>query len=143
MPTGRPHPSDVRVRVVAEIMAGDSITAVAKRHKIPTSTAKTWWAEDRPDEPTSVRTRERMVDELYDCSYECFEGIRATARLLQDPTWARTQEAAGLAALVAALGDRSLRMLGGLRPIDHEQHALGRSDILELPPRTADDGAGV
>ena len=65
-----------------------------------------------------------MVDQLYDTAYECFEGVRATARLLQDPAWSRAQDAAGLATLVAALSDRSIRMLGGLRPAESEQQAI-------------------
>lgn len=138
MPSGRPYPAEVRTRVVAEILAGESITAVAKRNKIPVATAKGWWAEDRPVEPTSVRTRERMVEQLYDTAYECFDGVRATAKLLQDPDWTRTQTASGLAELVAVLSDRSIRMLGGLRPAESEQRILTDGTVVHATPGSAD-----
>lgn len=120
-------------------MAGESIAIVAKRHGVPRETAQGWWAEDRPVELSNARTRERMVEQIYDTAYECFDGVRASARLLQDPTWTRTQNAADLAALVAALSDRSIRMLGGLRPAEPEQHAISGT-VVDAAAGAADPG---
>lgn len=128
MARGRAYPAEVRTAVVAEIMAGESIAKVAKRHDVPRETAQGWWLEDRPVELSNVRTRERMVEQLYDTASECLDGVRAGARLLQDPTWTATQDAAGIAALVATLSDRTIRMLGGLRPAESEQPALGNGE---------------
>lgn len=124
MPRGKAYPVEVRLRVVAEILAGESIARVAQRYDVPRETAQGWWLEDRPVELSIARTRERMVEQLYDTAYECLDGVRASARLLQDPTWARTQNAADLAALVATLGDRTIRMLGGLRPAESNAGVL-------------------
>lgn len=129
--TKRVYPAETRSRVVAEIMAGEAIAKVAKRYDLPYQTAQGWWAEDRPAELTQMRTRERMVEELYDASAECFRGVRATARLLQDENWTRTQTAGELATLVAAVGDRGLRMLGGLRPASPEPPGITDGTVID------------
>lgn len=120
------YPPETRASVVAEILSGHPINEVAKRWNIPQQTAQGWWAIDRPTESTNARTRERMVEHLYDTAFDSLEGVRASARLLQDTSWTRTQSAADIAALVAVLSDRTIRMLGGLRPAGYEQQpALG------------------
>lgn len=140
MPAGRPYPPETRARVVGEIMAGESIRGVAKRWGIPFATVEGWWREDRPIDVSSARTRERMVDQIYDTAYDCLEGVRAGARLLQDPTWARAQTAEGLATLVAALGERSIRMLGGLRSPEPEYPAITDGVVVDAAAGSADDG---
>jgi len=120
MPRGMPHDPRIRAVIVAEILAGESIAVVARRHGVPRITAQNWWAVDRPVELTNARTQARMVEQLYDAAFESLDGVRATAQLLQDPAWARTQTAAELAQLVGVLSDRTIRMLGGLRPADDD-----------------------
>ncbi len=139
MSRGRPYPSEVRATVVAEILAGEAIAKVAKRYDVPRETAQGWWLEDRPVELSNVRTRERMVEQLYDTAYECLDGVRASARLLQDEAWTRSQNAADLAALVGTLSDRTIRMLGGLRPAEPEQRALDGA-VVQAEPGATDAG---
>lgn len=138
MPTGQRHPPELRARVVAEVVAGDSIRAVAKRWGIPYPTAQAWWREDRPTDTTDARTQRRMVDQLYDTAFDCLDAVRATAGLFQDPAWTRAQTAEGLAVLVGVLSDRTVRMLGGLRPAEPDDQARGPA--LDAPARPPDDG---
>jgi len=126
VPAGRPYPAETRKQVVAEILTGDSIRSVAKRYGIPYTTVEGWWKEDRPIGVANTRTRERIVDEIYDTAFDILEGVRASARLLADESWARQYEPASLAVLVSALPDRGVRMLAGLQP---SANAPGRPAI--------------
>jgi hypothetical protein len=102
---------------------------------LPVGTVDTWRVElfrstPRPDEDPGqlrtsyARTRERMVQAVYDTAYDLLTAIRAQLATASSPEWLERQDAAGVAALLGTTTDRAIRLLAGFRAPDDDQPAI-------------------
>lgn len=115
-----PKPIDpaIKAKAVAEVIAGRPIREVAREYGVD-SGALTRWRQQAVADPLPAqyaRSREAMIDQVFDTVYESLDGVRAIARLTADSEWLRRQDAGQLAQLAGQLYDRSTRMLHGIRP---------------------------
>lgn len=116
----KPHSPEVRAAVIAALMAGQSVSQVAKEYKLPKGTVSNW--KHRKTE--GVRTSETQKgtsaigELLIDLVRENLKGLIEVSKLLQDSVWLRTQDAAEIGTLAGITHDKTTRML----------EALGSSD---------------
>ena len=122
MPPGRKKARDpeVRAAVLAALLAGQSITAVASTYRIPTGTIKAWAkrARDRGDtvaevaDDATAKKRKVEVGELI-LAYlrENLTTLRAQQEVFRDREWLKTQSAGELAVLHGVTVDKAVRLL--------------------------------
>jgi len=129
MTRGLAHPPELRAQVVAAVLAGASISALARQYGISKGTIGTWLESD---EIRTVRTAERAhdPDSIYEWILDLVAAhvttIQAQLQAASRPAWLEKQSAAELAQLVAVERDTALRLLGGLQDNwTPEQPALG------------------
>jgi len=137
MPNGRPHDPDIRAAVLADMAAGLSIAAAAKRYDIPRSTAMHWWIKARPMlapvQHDYAHAREILTEKTFTAVVAILDGITAIAKQAQDPVWLERQDAAALAQLSGEWLGRATRILAGFEPIEDAEHktAVAESSLTQ------------
>jgi transposase len=114
----------VRAAVVAALLAGQSVSQVAKEYKLPKGTVSNWKHRKadgllRGTSESGTQKRNDVSDLLLDLVQANLRGLIAGAGLLQDETWLRTQNAADLAVLFGVTFDKTARLLEALGGRDH------------------------
>src|SRR5689334_22263488 len=126
MPSSR---SKHRAKAVAQVLAGEQASVVAKRYKIDRSTVSRWVREDAPQLPTSQgareRTREQMAGLIYDTLADLLGAVRAQLQVAAGQEWLEKQTAGELASLLGTELDRAVRLLAGFRPATDDGDSLG------------------
>jgi transposase-like protein len=136
MTRGVAHPPEFRAQVVAAVLAGESISEVARRFGVDKSSVIRWAAAMQPVEPTVARTREALSELIWDAVAETLKSLIARAAVTGQADWIEKQSAADLAQLGATEWDRIIRMVSGFRPVDDEPDGLPE-------PAAAAPGAGA
>lgn len=119
-----PKPIDpaIKSKAVAEVIAGRPVREVARQYGVDPGALSRWRQAVvvNPLPSPYARSRDAMIEQVFDTVYESLDGVRAIARLTADSDWLRRQDAGQLAQLAGQLYDRSTRMLHGLRPVVEE-----------------------
>jgi hypothetical protein len=118
MPSGKPHPPEIRRAVVAELLAGKGLNETCKKYGVAKASAKLWKAENSPVAPETARTREAMAILIYDTLTEVLSAIRVQLRAASREEWLKEQTAGDVAALLGTEFDRAIRLLAGFRPAE-------------------------
>ena len=115
--------------VVAAVLAGASVSAVAKEYRIPKGTVSAWVKRkggeqvlaDRRDAAATVATqkRERIGDLIIDNLEAQLEATKTIVAIVQDGEWLRSQQASELAVFFGVISDKAFRILEAL-PGDEE-----------------------
>lgn len=118
-------------RVVAAVMAGASVNAVAKEYRIPKGTVSAWVKRkggeqvlaDRRDAVATAATqkRERIGDLIIDNLEAQLEATKSIAKVVQDGDWIRKQPASELAVLFGVISDKAFRILEALPGDDDDE----------------------
>lgn len=107
--TKRPHDPEIRAAVVAALLAGQSVSQVAREYEIPKGTVSAWKrrgvARDATQKTEGVGA---LLLELLEAN---LRGLIAASALLQDEAWLREQGAAELGTLLGITHDKTVRML--------------------------------
>jgi transposase-like protein len=114
-------------RVVAMVLAGQSISSVAREYRIPKGTVSAWVkrqgsvleaGEAAVGEggvaTVATQKKERIGDLIIDNLEAQLEATRAIARIVQEGEWIRKQPASELAVLFGVISDKSFRILEAL-----------------------------
>lgn len=119
MPRGVAHSPELRAQVVAAIVAGESISQVARRFAIDKSLVSRWAADATVATPhVYARTREELSALIYDAVSATLRSLIARAEATGRADWIAEQSAAELAQLAGTDWDRIIRMVAGFRPVD-------------------------
>jgi transposase-like protein len=137
MTRGVAHPPELRAQVVAAVLAGESISEVARRFGVDKSSVIRWSAAMQPVEPSVARTREALSELIWDAVVETLKSLIARAAVTGQADWIEKQSAADLAQLGGTEWDRIIRMVSGFRPVDDEPVGLPEPATTE-PATTAD-----
>lgn len=113
------HGPEVKAAVIAALLAGQSVSQVARQYKLPKGTVSNWKnrkaegvRESGETVPSSgTQKRESIGDLLVELVRENLKGLLAGARLLQDVEWLKQQDAAELGTLFGITHDKTVRML--------------------------------
>jgi transposase-like protein len=111
------HSPEVRAAAIAALLAGQSVSAVAKEYNLPKGTVSNWKnhgpVQGGSDAKRTQKATERIpIGELLNTLVEeNLKALIAGARLTQDLTWLRTQGATEVGTLLGITCDKTVRML--------------------------------
>jgi transposase-like protein len=71
----------MRVRMLAQVRSGESVSAVSRRFGVSKATIERWWASDGPPQPSNARALEELGALVGDCVVnEILRAVSAQAR---------------------------------------------------------------
>jgi transposase-like protein len=115
------HSPEVKAAVIAALLAGQSVSQVAKAHKLPKGTVSNWKnrkAEGVRSVPGDETQKESIDDLIVTLVRESLKGLIAGARVAQDDVWMKRQTAAELGTFLGILNDKTARMLEAISESD-------------------------
>lgn len=109
------HSPEVRAAAIAALLAGQSVSAVAKEYQLPKGTVSSWRKQEaqRVESLTTQKTDDgKSIGELLvDLLTANIRGLINATSVLQDPKWLREQSAAELGTFIGITHDKVIRML--------------------------------
>lgn len=116
----QPHSEMVKAQVLASLLAGQSITQVAKQYDIPVGTVKRWSAS-RDEVVQSNRTTKSEIGELLlEYVRETLKTLIAQQKVFREPDYIRKQSASEVAVLHGVAADKAIRLLEALADNEEE-----------------------
>ena len=116
---------DLKAKVVAALLEGQSVTSVAKEYKIPKGTVSGWKsriAEPSLESAGSTESGTQKSNKIGDLVTEYLEAnleaLREQTRVFSDPKWLRTQDASSLAVLHGVMTDKAVRLIEAFAKIE-------------------------
>jgi transposase-like protein len=108
------YPPEMRAAVLAALLAGQSVNAVATAYHLSRATVKAWRAAAGFAEHSATVSQEKGEDLgglVTAYLQESLITLQAQAKHFRDPAWLGKQPAAELAVLHGVLADKTLRIL--------------------------------
>lgn len=119
------YSDETKAAVMAALLAGQSISAVAREYGLPKGTVGGWkqqaLREAQPTASQAAAKRERIGGLIVDYLEQALETLRAQARTFADESWLRKQDASELAVLHGVLADKTIRILEALAESPHDE----------------------
>jgi transposase-like protein len=110
------YSEETKAAAMAALLAGQSVSSVAREYKIPKGTASNWkrqaqrQVEGVHDDGTQ-NTREEVGTLLLDYLAANLRALKAQTDVFADPSWIRQQEASQMAVLHGVMTDKAVRLL--------------------------------
>lgn len=111
------YKDDTKAAVMASLLAGQSVSQVAKEYDIPRGTVAGWSSKlNSAGIPTVSNTKknEQIGDLLLEYLVTNLETLKAQAEVFKNPDWLHKQNAADAAVLHGVLTDKAVRLLEAL-----------------------------
>lgn len=108
------HSPEVRAAAIAALLAGQSVSAVAREYKLPKGTVSSWRKQEtlRVESLTTQKSDGKSIGELLVELLEAnIRGLINATSVLQDAKWLREQGAAELGTFIGITHDKVIRML--------------------------------
>lgn len=113
---------DTKAAVMAALLAGQSITAVAKEYKVPKGTVGRWRADAAEIIETERTQKSTPIDVLlYEYLQANLAALKKQTDVFSDEEWLKKQDASSVAVLHGVLADKAIRLL-------EAAHAAGESE---------------
>jgi len=112
--TKRQHEPELKAQVVAALLTGQSIDAVAETYRIPRSTVGGWSAALNRDNLISDTKKEAIGDLILAYLTTALETLSIQAKAFADREWLKQQSASEVAVLHGVLADKTIRLLEAL-----------------------------
>ena len=115
MARGKVHTTETKAAVLAALMAGQSISEVARDYKIPSGTIKGWKADTkRFSQPVEPEKKIEIGDLLLEYLRENLVTLKEQSIHARKAEWLDRQSAADLAVLHGVSVDKAVRLLEAL-----------------------------
>jgi transposase-like protein len=116
---------ETKAAVMAALLAGQSVSSVAREYKLPKGTVSGWkrQAERRVEEgvaPTATQ-KSRVSTLLVAYLEKNLEALAVQAEVFADPAWIREQGAAELATLHGVMTDKAVRLIEAFGRAEEEE----------------------
>jgi len=116
MPTQSSYSDETKGAVMAALLAGQSVSSVAKDYDIPKGTVSNWkrkaHEEVRGSASTGPKTDAPDIGaRLTDYLDKNLAALSAQAEVFADPDWLKGQKAADVAVLHGVMTDKAVRLL--------------------------------
>jgi len=116
----RQYSEDVKAAVMAALLTGQSVSAVARQYEMPRGTVSAWATRmDRPRPVADADTKKEIGELILLYLRELLGTLRIQARIFADAKWLEKQSASEVAVLHGVLADKGIRLLEALA--DSEQ----------------------
>jgi hypothetical protein len=115
------HSAEVRAAATAALLAGQSVSQVAKEYSLPKGTVSSWRARAGAGNATQKVDADDIGTLLVTLLRANIRGLISIAGVMNDPKWVREQSAAELGTFLGITHDKVVRMLeamGNSVPID-------------------------
>lgn len=104
-----------KAAVMAALLTGQSVSAVASEYKIPIGTVKRWSAAAKETlEPVRAAKKERIGELILDNLEASLLFTKSMTDVLNDPKWLKRQRASEIAVLFGVVQDKTYRVLEAL-----------------------------
>gem|GEM_PF-1201847 len=111
----RSYSDETKAAVMAELMAGQSISEVAREYKIPRGTVGYWSAQlSPPNDQMRPNEKSEIGALLFQYLCQTLETLTTQQELFADETWLREQSASERAVLHGVSTDKAIRLLEAL-----------------------------
>jgi hypothetical protein len=107
----REYSDETKAAVMAALLDGQSVNAVAKEYKIPKGTVSGWKHQAQGVVNVSTQKKESIGDRLVESVEAKLTAIIAIYGVVKDPAWVKLQNAADLAVFVGVTEDKLMRQL--------------------------------
>lgn len=109
----KPHDPEIRAAATAALLAGQSVSSVAREYKLSRGTVSAWKRRGMPDiVPTATQKRRDAIGELLlELLEENVKALIAATRVMQDDGYLRNQNAVELGTMFGISYDKVIRML--------------------------------
>lgn len=111
--TGQVHPPEIKGAVLAALLTGQRVTAVAEQYKLPKQTVSEWNKQAKELLSDAVRTK-KVVDIAGGLNRYLEAALAAIAIQVEhssDRAWLREQDASSFAVLHGVMVDKIIRLL--------------------------------
>lgn len=112
------HGPDVKAAALAALLAGQSVSAVAREYNLPKGTVSDWKRggvgtdpTQKGEGPASASPSASIGDLLLTLLQENIKGLISASKVLQDDAWVRQQDASELGVFLGITHDKVVRML--------------------------------
>lgn len=106
----RAHNPETRAAAIAALLAGQSITEVARTYDLPEGTVKSWKRQGINDPSPKKEIGDLVLEYLQ----ENLITLRIQAEVFRDETWLKRQSAESAAVLHGVMTDKAVRLLEAL-----------------------------
>lgn len=108
----RDYSDEVRAAVMASLLAGQSVSAVAREYKLPKGTVSDWKRKAAEGVgPTPTQKRNEIGAMLLELVEANIAALVAVSHTMADPEWSRKQSASELGTIFGITYDKVIRML--------------------------------
>lgn len=108
----RSYSNDTKAAVMAALLTGQSINAVAKEYQIPRSTVATWKKYVKNGVYEKPRPQKEMIGELLlEYLAANLRALRLQSEIFSDGNWLKEQDAGELAVLHGVMTDKAIRLM--------------------------------
>lgn len=122
------HDPEIRAAAIAALLAGQSVSAVAREYKLPKGTVSNWKIREAA-KVSRAETQKNDGKSIGDLLLELLEanirGLINAAGVMQDRQWLREQGAAELGTFIGITHDKVVRMLEAMdrsnAPLENSQ----------------------
>lgn len=105
------YSEETRAAVMAALLAGQSINAVAKEYKIPKGTVSSWKNRQGVVKSATQKREDEIGGLIVGYLHENLKTLRAQAEFFSDTTWLKKQHASDAAVLHGVIADKTIRIL--------------------------------
>jgi transposase-like protein len=108
------HPPEVKAAVLAALLTGQRVTAVAEQYHIPKQTVSEWHKEAKSLLSSAIRTKKVTVDisgGLNRYLEAALAAIAVQTEVSADRPWLKRQDASSFAVLHGVMVDKIIRLL--------------------------------
>jgi transposase-like protein len=111
------YSADTKAAAVAALLAGQSVSQVARQYELPKGTVSNWKIRGTGVPPTETQKDatpsggQNIGDLLVTLLETNIKGLIAASAVLQDTDWVRSQDASELGVFIGITHDKVVRML--------------------------------
>lgn len=111
------YSDDTKAAVLAALLTGQSVSAVAKEYEIPKGTVASWKTRELGDISQTIATqkKEELGDLLLEYLRETVKTLIEQAKFARDVEWLKKQPASEFAVMHGVQTDKAVRLLEALR----------------------------
>lgn len=110
----RNYSEETKAAAMSALLAGQSVSEVAKKYEIPVGTVKGWRSKAGADQPVPTLKKTKIGELLVEYLETNLATLRVQSEKFGDPSWIEKQPASEMAVLHGVMADKTVRILEAL-----------------------------